>query len=113
MILEGYSKIFNFLQENSIRGNPPVPQDAQSVSTIPPFKPIPPAAERPSVSDSKSVPSPAVVGVAVPTFSAMPSSISRMGPVSVGKPDVMAVVVPVAKGGANKGELQANFLKCT
>ncbi|KAF5288815.1 hypothetical protein FQA39_LY15243 [Lamprigera yunnana] len=54
-------------------------------STVPPFKPIPPAPER-AVTASKNstrrigsgIPTPTLMGVVVPSFSAIPSSISRV-----------------------------------
>ncbi|CAG9816699.1 unnamed protein product [Phaedon cochleariae] len=57
---------------------------------LPPFKPIPPADERPALPPSISQPS--LMGIAVPAFSAMPSSISRFSVGNPGSPKVMAVV---------------------
>lgn len=50
--------------------------------TVPPFKPIPPAVERPTTNKipmkNEKVPVPAMAGIIVPTFQAMPTSISRI-----------------------------------
>lgn len=89
-------------------------KSSESASTIPPFKPIPPAPERPSViSNSVSanvsrriganlVPTPTIMGV-VPSFNAIPSSISRLSTNSNvkldGKKPAVALIVPIA---ANK-----------
>lgn len=54
-------------------------------SVIPPFKPIPPAPERPITLSKNStrrigssVPTPAIMGVVVPSFNSLPPSISRI-----------------------------------
>lgn len=80
-------------------------QTAKSVSlpsSIPAFKPIPPAPERPSVTQSNSnnnnvVATPALMGIAVPAFNSMPSSISRLStgttiPSKQPNTNIMAVV---------------------
>ncbi|KAF2900728.1 hypothetical protein ILUMI_05458, partial [Ignelater luminosus] len=85
-------------------------KSSESASTIPPFKPIPPAPERPSVnSNSLSanvsrriggnvIPTPALMGV-VPSFNALPPSISRISTNSNvkldGKKAAMALIVPI------------------
>lgn len=82
-------------------------------SVIPPFKPIPPADERPTISKSSSS-QPAVMGIAIPAFSAMPSSISRFSvgnlPVSPSDAKVMAVVaVPKTQTQAQDKISSTNF----
>ncbi|XP_044256400.1 protein scarlet [Tribolium madens] len=72
-----------------------------SLPTIPPFKPIPPAPERPEATKF-NIPTPAVMGIAVPAHNPKPSSISRLStgptlPSESTKPKVMAVVVPMNK----------------
>lgn len=103
-----------YFQGNPIPTRPPSPtqqsQAAGKQSTIPPFKPIPPAPERPFVPNETKIASPAVAGVAVPVFSAMPGSISRLsdGPtlsVDTSNGKITGLVVPVSK---NKGE-NTNF----
>lgn len=76
---------------------PPMKKFKSSSSpVVPPFKPIPPAEERPTViSKSTSLSQPTIMGIVVPAFHSMPSSISRL---SIGNtptntpPKVMAVV---------------------
>lgn len=59
---------------------PKMPMDI--AFTVPPFKPIPPAAERPTTNKipqmMEKIPSPAIAGIVLPTFHAMPTSISRV-----------------------------------
>lgn len=105
-----------FLQANSIvvQTPPPVkkttpsPIKAKQLSDIPPFKPIPPAAERPvvptmialnttrvmSFSPHPSKATPTLVGVAVPAFNKMPSSISRISTTNNDKPVSVIMAVP-------------------
>lgn len=63
--------------------------------SIPPFKPIPPADERPTISKT-NLPKASVMGIVVPAFSKMPSSITRLSvgtlPTSSSGAKVMAVV---------------------
>lgn len=83
--------------------------DDSTAREIPPFKPIPPAAERPSITKS-AVRSPALMGIAFPSFNTMPSSISRFSvgtssklPVDPSVAKVMAVVaVPKKKVSSDK-----------
>ncbi|KYB29665.1 uncharacterized protein mtg isoform X1 [Tribolium castaneum] len=87
--------------ENQIRARSPADLPKKSaLPTIPPFKPIPPAPERPDAPKS-GIPTPAVMGIAVPAYNPMPSPISRLsaGPAlpEPSKPKVMAVVVPMNK----------------
>lgn len=84
---------------------------SSSPSIIPPFKPIPPADERPTISKSSSQ-QPAVMGIPVPAFSAMPASISRFSvgnlPVNPSGAKVMAVVA-VPKTQAQEKISSTNF----
>ncbi|ERL94677.1 hypothetical protein D910_11952 [Dendroctonus ponderosae] len=73
-------------------------------TNIPPFKPIPPAAERPAIF-KPSAPQPALMGIAFPAFNTMPSSIFQFSagapkfPVDPSISKVMAVVaIPKKKG---------------
>lgn len=70
---------------------------SKSSSVVPPFKPIPPAEERPSViSKSSPFSQPSIMGIVVPAFHAMPSSISHLSvgnlPTNIPPGKVMAVV---------------------
>lgn len=75
------------LVQAPVRGS--VTSGKQLGGSVPPFKPIPPAQERPVVptviainttriTRPNNIPSPALMGVAVPAFNTMPSSISRL-----------------------------------
>lgn len=104
-----------FLQENQIRVRSPsasvsaevpnmqdnLPIKKTDFPTIPPFKPIPPAPERPDATKS-NIATPTVMGIAVPAYNPMVSSISRLStgptlPSEPTNPKVMAVVVPMNK----------------
>lgn len=69
---------------------------------VPPFKPIPPADERPAVqlSKSTSISQPTLMGIVVPAFHSMPSSITRFSvdnPPSNSPPAKVMAVVAVPK----------------
>lgn len=69
---------------------------SSSSGSVPPFKPIPPADERPTIISKSNPPKPSIIGIAVPAFSKMPPSISHLSvgslPSSPSAPKVMAVV---------------------
>ncbi|XP_063929060.1 uncharacterized protein Mtg isoform X2 [Zophobas morio] len=111
--------------ENSLRVRSPAASDPvevpnmqevmkkSSVPTVPPFKPIPPAPERPQAPKT-NIPTPAVMGIAVPPYNPMPSSISRQStgptlPSEPSKPKVMAVVVPMNKVQSSDKLSSTNF----
>ncbi|KAJ8941260.1 hypothetical protein NQ314_010458 [Rhamnusium bicolor] len=90
---------------------------SSSSPVVPPFKPIPPADERPTINyktSSSSVSRPSMMGIVIPSFSAMPSSISRFSvgnlPVSPSGAKVMAVVaIPKTKVQAQDKISSTNF----
>lgn len=88
-------------------------------STVPPFKPIPPAAERAAIASKNvsrriKIPSPAMMGV-VPSFNALPPSLSRlsasMPAISLdGKKPVMAFIVPITNSSKAVDKIKSNSL---
>lgn len=84
---------------NPVKPTNKLPSSSMDMAfTVPPFKPIPPAPERPTtekiISPMDKIPSPAHSGVVLPTFQAMPTSISRISAgntITISKPPSSAM----------------------